>query len=604
MVQTREFFLEKLRRWDNLYFNQGDPEVSDTEYDVLKTSFKKLYPDDPYFKEVGSPIIQKYEEIEIPFIMGGLDEFNPDTVMSWINKKKDLIIASEKLDGNSIGCSWENGILSFAASRGDGKIGQNILNKGKYFIPTIPVKNKVSLRGEILLEGDKYKALGFKNRRNGVTGLLRRDEINPDNLKQLSVIFYELIEPEFNTEIERILYIQNTLKLKVATWGSFPPDKITDLPGTFSKLLLSLKEDANYDIDGLVLTYNNSKRENVEYPKGKIKFKVNQSAIQCEVKRIEWNVTRLGFIKPVVLIEPTEIMGVTVSRCSGFNVDFIDSHQIDIGSSVGVVRSGDVIPYITEVFKAADTMNIPINCPSCKSILRRTDKELICDNNKCLQKMIYTVSHFFIEMGTDNISDRTIEMLGVYSIEDAYNLTIEDMEKLPGFGKKKAEIIYNEIRKTLTIKPEKLLAAFGMPLIGSTLSKSLMTKFTLDELFEIKDPEVLGLGPITSKALIDNIGKYKPLYEFLKEIGLKFIKEDISLKTLKGMEFALTGAGPLKRKEYISMCEEKGGTIKGISKNTNYLVTDDVSTNSEKIKAANKFGTHIITYDEFMKMLT
>jgi len=599
---TRDYFLEKLDKWDNLYYNEGTPEVSDTEYDIFRSGFHKLFPDDPYFKKVGESINKKFEEIELPFVMGGLDEVNLDTVMKWVEKQDDLIIASEKLDGNSIGASWENGVLSFAASRGDGKVGQNILNKAKYFIPSIPVKEKVSLRGEIILEGDKYKDLGFKNRRNGVTGLLRRDNINPENLRKLSVIFYEVIEPEFKTELERLSFIQNTLKLRTPQWTSFSCDQ-KYLPETLSELLLNLKENANYDIDGLVLTYGCSQRENVEYPKGKVKFKVNQAAIRCEVRGIEWNTSRMGTVKPVVIIEPTEILGVTVSRCSGFNVDFIDSNHIHTGAIVGVVRSGDVIPYITEVFTPAKFVPIPTNCPTCNFLLRRTEKEIICDSDKCPQKMIYNVSHFFIEMGTDNISDRTVEMLGVYYIEDMYKLNIEDMEKLPGFGRKKAIIIHDEISKTLTTKPEKLLAAFGMPLIGSTLSKSLMSKFTLEELFEIKDPEVLGLGPITSKAVIDNIGKYKPLYDFLIKQGMKFIEEDLSLKTLKGMKFALTGAGPLKRKEYEKMAEEKGAEVKGISKDTNYLVTDDVSSNSDKIKAAKKYGTQIITYDEFMNML-
>ena len=232
-----------------------------------------------------------------------------------------------------------------------------------------------------------------------------------------------------------------------------------------------------------------------------------------------------------------------------------------------------------------------------------TDKEIICINKKCPKRMIYEVSHFFIEIGADQISDRTVEMLGVKTIQDMYKLKVEDMEKLPGFGKRKAEIIINEIKKTLNIKPEKLLAAFGMPLIGTTIAKTLCSKFTIEELFEIKDPVTLGLGPITSQALIDNIGDYKELFLFLKQQGLKFIKEDMSLKTLQGMKFALTGAGPLKRKEYEKLAESKGAEVKGISEDTNYLVTDDISSNSEKIKSANKFGIKIITYEQFMDML-
>lgn len=602
-ILGREFFLERLKEWDDFYFNEGTPVISDTEYDQFKAAFKESYPDDPYFKVVGSPINLKYEEIKLPFIVGGLDKVDVDTVESWTSKGNDLILITEKLDGNSIICSWENGLLTFAASRGDGETGQNIINKAKYFMPEIPIKDKVTLRGEVLLEGDLYKELGFKNRRNGVAGLLRRDEIVPNDLSKLSVVFYEVIEPEIDVELNRYKFIGETLKLKVPQGALIDPKSI-NIPKFLSEILIKFKEEADYDIDGLVLTYNNSTRENVKYPKAKVKFKVNESAIPCEVRGIEWNVSRVGTVKPVVIIIPTEIMGVTVSRISGFNVDYIESNQIGWNGIVGVVRSGDVIPYITEVFKPAEIMKIPTNCPSCNTALRRTNKELICDNEKCPQKMIYTVSHFFIEMGTDNISDRTIEMLGVFSIEDAYNLSVDDMEKLPGFGRKKAEMIYDEITNTLTTKPDRLLAAFGMPLIGTTLSKQLCSRFKFEELmYGDLTVDMLGLGPITSKAVIDNIYKYRELYEFLKTQGLHFEEENIEMKTLKGMKFALTGAGPLKRKEYEALCDAKGGTIKGMSKDTDYLVTDDITSGSEKIKAAQKYGTKIITYDEFMNML-
>lgn len=599
---VKEFLLNKLKRWDNFYFNEGTPEVADTEYDRVKSALRDQYPNDVYFTGVGTPITKKYEEIKLPFIVGGLDKVDVDTVLQWINKENDAIIVTEKLDGNSIICTWDNGKLIFAASRGDGITGQNIINKAKYFIPEIPIKDWVTLRGEVLLEGDLYKGLGFKNRRNGVAGLLRRDEIIPEDLQKLSCIFYEVIEPEIESEAHRLAFIKLTLKLRI-------PENRIILPGTakisetLSELLINYKENALYDIDGLVLTRNNSSRENVKFPKAKVKFKVNELAKECEVRGLEWNVTRLGMIKPVVIINPTEIMGVTVTRISGFNKEFIESNQIHTGAIVGVVRSGDVIPYITEVFQPSPFVPIPENCPSCDSVLVETEKEIICVNDECYQKKIYKVSYFFTEMGTDNISDRTIEMLGIFSIEDAYNLQVEDIEKIPGFGRRKAEIVYGEIRDTLVTKPERLLAAFGMPLIGTTISKSLMSKFTIDVLFEITNPDVLGLGPVTSRSLIDNIGKYRDLYNFLIDEGLEFEKEDLTLKTLKGMKFALTGAGPLKRKEYISMCEEKGGEVKGISKDTNYLVTNDVTTNSEKIKAANKYGTKIITYEEFGEML-
>lgn len=596
----REDYLKKLKKYDDKYFNNGKPLVVDTVYDKLRREFKSKFPNDPYFRSVGATV--KYEKITLPFVMGGLDKLRIDTVRSWLKNGKEIVV-SEKLDGNSIACTWVDGVLTFAASRGTDGEGQNILRKAPFFLPKMPIKKgKITLRGETFLEGDVHKKLNYQNRRNATTGILRKDEIKPEVLKQVSVVFYEVIEsPEkMNLEEERMSFIQNTLKFRTPEWMVMKPKNtiVDDL----CELLATYKERANYDVDGLVLTINNSVRENVTLPKNKVSFKVNESAVECTVNQIEWNVTRLGYVKPVILIKPTAMGGVTVSRVSGFNYDYIETEGIGEGAKVGVVRSGDVIPYVTEVFKKGNVV-IPCKCPSCKSKLRKTDKEIICDNENCVQKKIYNVSHFFKTIGANFITDRTIEMMGITSVEEAYNLKVSDLEKREGIGRKKAELLVNEIEKTLHIKPEKLLDAFGMPMIGTRLSKTLCSNFTIDELFAIKKPKLLGIGEVASEALVDNIGRYKSLYKFLLKKGLKFIKENGKMKTLKGLKFALTGAGPLKRKDYEEMAEAKGAAVKSMSKDTNYLVTDDVTSGSAKLKAAEKFGTKIISYTEFEKML-
>jgi DNA ligase (NAD+) len=609
--------IELLKKYDDLYFNEGTSPITDTEYDLLRTSAKKEFPKDPYWDQVGHTIESKFKKIKLPFVMGGLEEFNPETVSTWLEKENDDIVASEKLDGNSIGATWLSGYLTFAASRGDGVEGQDIREKIIYSMTSIHkpgtiqyVPDKVSLRGEVLLKGNLFKELGFKNRRNSVTGILRRDEIDPKVLSKFTNIFYEVVESpvEFKTEVERLNFIK-TLGLEIVRFIVIPKELPTEKKiEMLVSFLAHVKETSNYDIDGLVLTRNNSKRENVMHVKNKIKFKVNQEAVKCTVTGVEWNVTRLGYIKPVVLIEPIDILGATVSRCSGFNYSFIDSNSIGKGSIVGVTRAGDVIPYITEIYKRSEEVVIPTHCPSCNSLLEFTydgdgyQVDLICKNKKkCPQQMLYHVSHYFITMGVEGLSDKTFENIGITSIPEIYKVTNEYLEKLPGFGEKKAENIIKEVKKTLNTKPWKLLAAFGIPLIGRTLSKQLCNKFKFDELFTIKDPKVLGLGDITSKTLIDNINDYKELYEFLKSIGLEFEKEDESLKTLKGLKFALTGEGPMKRSEIQKLIESKGGEMGGISKGTNYLVTNDTSSSSGKMKSAGKLGIPVISYDSLFQ---
>jgi len=587
--------IDDLIKYDELYFVEGKSPISDTEYDLLRSKAKQLFPNHSYFSKVGFE--SKFEEIDLPFVIGGLEKVDPQTVFSWIEKKSDDIIATEKLDGNTITCIWEDGKVVFAASRGNGYKGQNLLKKSKYFVPELKVKGRIAIRGEILLRGNLFKALGFKNRRNAVTGLLRRDFVEPEVLKNLFVIWYEVLEaPElFNlqTEVLRLGFI-SLLKLQPVRYFLIPKEiKDNEAIQILEDTLKTFKETADYDIDGLVLTKNNSIRENTLHPSNKVKFKVNESAIKCKVIGLEWNVTRIGFIKPVILIEPVDILGVTVSRVSGFNKDFIYNNGISKGSIIGVVRSGDVIPYVTEVFEPVEVEKL-ISCPNCGGQIKETDKEYLCTNDICFYKNILEVSHFFTTLGVDGFSEKTIQNIGKTTIKEIYELTKEELEILPGFGEKKAENIINEIKKTLKTKPELLLAAFGIPLVGRTASKQICNKFSFDELFTVDNVEV---GLKISENLVNNIQNYKDLYLYLKSIGLEFEEVTEDMKSLKGMKFALTGEGPMKRSEIQKLIEAKGGDVGSVGKATTFLVTNDPESNSGKMNQARKLGVNVINYE-------
>lgn len=590
--------IDDLIKYDDLYFNEGTSPISDTEYDVLRSKAKELFPNHPYFSKVGFE--SKFEEIDLPFVIGGLEKVDVETTASWLEKKQDDIIVSEKLDGNTITCIWEDGNLIFAASRGNGYKGQNLLKKGKYFIPPLKAKGRFALRGEILLSGNSFKDLGFKNRRNAVAGLLRRDFVEPEVLKNLFVIWYEVLEaPElFNLQTETLrLELIKLLKLQTVRYVFISKEmNHHQVVSLLEDTLKFVKETADYDIDGLVITRNSSLRENTLHPANKVKFKVNESAVKCKVIGLEWNVTRIGYIKPVILIEPVDIMGVTVSRVSGFNKNFIYNSGIGKEAVIGIVRSGDVIPYVTEVFEPVEVEKLT-SCPNCGGQLNETDKEYLCTNDTCFYKNILEVSHFFTTLGVDGFSDKTIQNIGKTTIKEIYELTQEELEKIPGFGEKKAENIINEIKKTLTTKPEKLLAAFGIPLVGRTASKQICNKFTFEELFNLNNSVDVGVGLKISENLIDNINLYKDLYLYLKSIGLEFEEVKDDEMKLKGMKFALTGEGPMKRSEIQKLIESKGGEVGSAGKSTTFLVTNDPDSNSGKMIQARKLGINVINYE-------
>lgn len=586
----------------DLLYHQGNPVMTDTEYDILKDKVKSLYSDHPYFNTVGAPV-ENGNKVKLPFVLGSLDKESIDTVNNWITKKGEVVV-SHKLDGVSFMVTYDNGVVVFASTRGDGEQGQDITNKLKPILPTIEMKNTISLRGELLLMNNSHVELGFKNRRNGVAGIINKDVVTLEELNHIKPVFYEILDCENipQTEYERLLLIENLGLNVVRHYTDFEHNDINN--SVLISLLLNDKSNAQYDIDGLVLTKNNSIRENTMLPSNKIAFKVNTEAIKVVVTNVEWKLGRTGRVTPLVHIEPVELEGVTISKATGFNRDFIFQNKLGIGSIVGLIRANQVIPYITEVFKEAD-LNIPTECPSCGEELAHIGVDIVCQNDDCYDSKVRKIAHFFKTLGSDYITETTVRNLDVISIEEMYELDELDIANIEGFGIKKAEQIYYEIQKTLKVTPDKLLAAFGINGIGRTLAPVILNKYSFDELFTITSIDnVEGIGEILSDNLVNNINDYYELYCYLKSIGLQFTTiEKINSDDINGKIFTLTGTMPMKRNEIVKMITMRGGSVKGISKSTHYLVTDDPNSGSVKNTKAQSYGTKIIDFNELLTLL-
>lgn len=588
-----EQLIKMLNEYDDLYHNGIGSPITDTEYDLLKNELKELDPQNSYFNKVGSKS-KNGKKVKLPYILGSLDKLKSDKVMKWCLDDNNLVL-SAKLDGATIYVEYLNGCVIFATTRGDGYEGNDITEKAKHFLPIIDEKSHICLRGEALFSGDTYKKYGYSNRRNGVSGLLNRDDINPNDLKDVTVVFYEVIKSpvELKTEIERLQYISE-LGLNCVDYTI----EWVYIVDHLKQILFNFKEKSIYDIDGLVITRNKSERENVFYPKDKICFKVNEESIKVNVIGIDWNVGRSGRIVPTVIFNPVEINGTTVVRATGFNAEYVIENGIGKGSVIGIVKSGEIIPYITEIYeKTSVELN---NCPSCDGDIQWSGVDLICSNINCEGSKTKKIAHFFKVLGAEYISETTVRNLGVETIEEMYELDEFDIANIDGFGMKKAEQIVNEIQKTLKTTPDKLLAAFSIPGISIENAKIVISKNNWNNIFDIKEDDV-GLGPKTSKKLVDNINIYRPLYNFLLENGLSF--KEIEHTNISGKIFALTGSMPMKRDYITRLIENKGGIVKTVTKSTDYLVASDISSNSSKLKNATKYDIKIIDFDELMLML-
>jgi len=598
--------IEKLKEFDRKYYIEGDSSISDEKYDEIKEKARKLYPDHPYFKEVGYSV--KNEKVGLPYVIGSLNKVKIDTVKDWLEKINGPVICTEKLDSISLYVEYIDGEVSFAAKRGDGFYGEDVTEKAKIFCPKIKYKGFLHLRAEAMMLGDSYKVLGFKNRRNGVAGLLNRDLVNSD-LKYIVPYFYEIIDSEelFDNEVEKLKFLRR-IGFDIVNYFIFDPekDKVEKLVEMLSYYKNKYKDF--YDIDGLVISPLIYERENVSFPKNKVAFKVNEEGIECVVKNVIWSTSRTGRVIPVVNIEPVEIQGVTISKTTGFNAEYIMNNNIGRGSVVKVTRSGDVIPYIVDVVKKSDdSFSIP-PCPSCNSPLMFQGVDLICTNDKCNSMVYKRISYFLRSLGSENIDLSTIRRLNIDSIKKLYEIDDKYILGIQGFGKKKSDVILNEIKKTLKTTPDRLITAFQLPGIGSIMSKSISDNFELDEnfdrFFDITKDELLdidGIGELLAdKILASRIECYE-IWKYLKSIGMKFIKET---GNLNGLKFCLTGKSNVNRKELIERIKRNGGfVLNSVTKDLDFLVTNDMNSNTGKMKKAREYNINIISYDELNKKM-
>lgn len=594
--------IETLKKADDLYYNNGTSWLSDDDYDALKDLAESIYPDDEYFNDVGAET--DTDKVRLPYVLGSLTKVDAEDVHKWLEKGKTGITITEKLDGVSILVTYFRGKVVFASTRGDGIEGRDITEKASIFCPEIKEKGRFVLRGECVLKPDvNPQELGYKTRRNMVAGILNRDDKKHCDL--IKPYFYELIEPEMEdrSEYSRMMYIDIGLGLSTPRYLRKENPTGEDLKSLFE----TYKDmESIYDIDGLVLTRDDYVRENVKYPENKVKFKIHAKPILTKVREIEWNTGRTGRIVPTILIEPVEIDGVKISRTTGFNADFIKENAIMPGSDIMILRSGDVIPYITEVKKKeGDIGDIPETCPKCNEKVDWKGVDIVCVNDKCGETAIKRTEFFLRTMGVENITRKTLEKIGVSSILDAYEIDELEITNNAGIGLKKAEMIVEQVEKTLKTTPARLLASFGIPNVGVELSKTICAEYDFEYLFEISEKEltkISGIGKVIAKKFVDNICKYRELYEALQEKGLTF--QDVAKDSpVKGKTFTLTGSMPLKRDVVKRMIEENGGMVKNISKKVDYLVDANKDKETTKAKKAKQYGIPIISYEDLMSMI-
>lgn len=601
--------VEKLEESNNKY-RQGNPIMSDYDYDQLLETLLECDPENEYFNKVGIEIIDDSRKVKLPIPMFSMNKIKTmEEVSDWcrlkgISKDEEVII-TPKFDGLSL-CVDEK--KDSATTRGDGFIGQNSNEHYKLINNKLSKNTNFSITyGEAIMSKkvflDKYSK-EFANPRNLVAGMLNSKTLH-DILEDIDYIKYGGIIDGLSTKKELIDELNNNQDIKVSY-------HISNINNLSENLLIDLFKEwsIDYEIDGLIIEINNLKLQeelgretSTSNPCFSRAFK-HISFVENKITTvtgITWNISKQGLLKPVLQVEPINLDGVTVSNVTGNNAKFVKDNGLGIGSKIRIIRSGMVIPLIVEVLETVDFIQPTIE--GVEIDWNESGIELITLTETDDQKLKKIVAFFEI-LEADNVSEGVITQLwdaGYKSIKDILNLKKVDLEKIDRFGKRKAQIVFDSVQKSVSnVQLSKLQHATGIfKGLGSkklVLLEGFTTKPTIDQVMSIE-----GFAEVSAKSFVDN---YDLFFNFVKDLPITILEKVEVAKVgtdFEGKSFVFTG---VRRTDLESVIESRGGKISsGVSKNTTYLVMKAVGSGSSKENKAIELGVEVITVEQLETLL-
>ncbi len=643
------FLCEIIDFLNYFYYIDSKPLVGDDLYDALFRRLKdislkneNIVPGNAAIFRVGSSIVGDRETFkhEVPMISLNnskeLEGFNSFLERVGKGVGNDFNLVGElKLDGVGFSLHYQEGVLKKALSRGDGEIGEDITANVKTIknVPlSIKTKKSILVRGEIVIKNSFFRRMNKKrmdigkkprsNPRNTVAGALRTKDPSQTEKTPLFAFFYDI--PVFDggelTTHSKSMDMLNDLGFYIDSnrvLGS--GKKIKD----FYREMLKRRNDIDVDCDGVVVKVDEKKYRDIlgstsHHPRWALALKFPANKSLTEIQNIEWQLGRTGILTPVAKLKPIDLGGVKVSNASLHNYSLFKSLNLAPGDTVEVQRAGDVIPQV--VGKVVDSGNEKFKYPklwnNSNTSIDKNGVFLYCENPDenliNFEKFKYFVGKSGLDI--DGISDKTIKLLikknWVKSFSDFFTLKRYEKEwkSLENWGDLSVENILKGIEKSVKgTSCSKVLASLGIPLVGSEVSKLLLSHFdySIENLFNINASELIkikGIGFQTAK----NIEKFFSDQSFLeelskmKECGIS-LSEESPQGVLFGLNIVITGKLSKSRNEMRKIIEKNGGSFSStLSLKTNYLVKG-IGGGSKEKKALN-LNVEIISEDDFFSM--
>jgi len=651
---------DAIRHHDHLYHVLDRPEISDAQYDRLYRELKQLEDDFPNLRSPDSPTQRVagrprpgFSEVEHTAPMLSLDSGDDEDgirrfdarVRSALGDETIGYVVEPKLDGLSVELVYEGGALVRAATRGDGRVGEDITANART-IRSVPLRLKtdtrpspplVSLRGEAIMLIDEFERLNarltqqdkpvFANPRNASAGAMR--QLDPRVTAQRPLVFYayDVMSVEGDTFVDQ-WEILGTLR----DWGfkvSRHVQRVDDIDQAIEQhhKLEDQRDDLEYEIDGIVIKLDDlAARDRLgataHHPRWAFAYKFQPRREVSEILDIVIQVGRTGKLTPVAMLRPVDVGGVTVSRASLHNREEVERKDIRKGDKVRIQRAGDVIPQVLERIaepgeKRRSPFKMPNRCPVCRTVVVSRGPLDFCTNGlACPAQLKGRIQHFVSRDALDirGLGERTVEQLLeaelVASVVDLFSLTEADLLELEGFAVVSARNLVEAIQSAKTVPLDRFLYALGIPEVGTQTARDLARHFgTLDNLMRAPRDQleaVPGVGPKVGDAVFEFLNDRSTVNVVagLKKEGVQLVETEAPADNrLDGLTFVFTGGlESITRSQAEELVRSLGGrTSSSVSSKTDYVVAG--SDPGSKYDKAVALGVETLTEEEFLRMI-
>ena len=635
----------KLREASKAYYQEDGEIMPNVEYDALYDQLATLEEEtgvvlaDSPTVNVGYEAVEQLPKEEHERPMLSLDKTKErEALREFIGEHPTLL--SWKLDGLTIVLTYENGELIKAVTRGNGIVGEVITNNARVF-KTIPLKisfkGRLVLRGEAIITYSDFEKINetigdadakYKNPRNLCSGSVR--QLNNEITAKRNVRFYafSLVSAEgvdFRNSREVQFRWLNEQGFEVVEYRKVTAETLDEAMDYFAEAVTT----NDFPSDGLValyddIAYGESLGTTAKFPRNAMAFKWADEMRDTRLLEIEWSPSRTGLINPVAIFEPVELEGTTVSRASVHNISIMKELKLGIGDTIRVYKANMIIPQIAENLTGSGNAPIPHTCPACGQetvVKKENDVEcLFCVNPGCPAKKIKSFGLFTSRdaMNIDGLSEATLEKFiargFIHDFGDIFEISRykDEIVEMEGFGQKSYDNLMESLERAKETTLPRVIYSLGIANIGLANAKVICRHFDNDldrirhaSLEEVSDIDTI--GPVIAGNLVayfrdeDNDRRLDHLMSFLH------IQEDSPKQEqiFEGMNFVITGSlvhfG--NRSEAKELIESLGGKVTGsVTKKTNYLINNDIQSNSSKNKKARELGIPILSEEDFRKL--